>query len=201
MGDSNDRLREARIKAGFKSARSAALRHGWVPSTYSSHENGQTAVPKDDAETYSRAFGVAPEWILYNRGGSKAARREKPAQVDLIGFVSAGRTSFAPAGKLGRVDAPDGSGPSTVAVEIRGDSLGPAFDNWLVFYDDVRRGPTDDLIGKLCVVGTEAGDILIKKLQRSKTKGLFHLVSNSGETTMTDIAVEWAAKVKHMVPR
>jgi phage repressor protein C with HTH and peptisase S24 domain len=64
MSDSNKRLREARIGAGFKSARAAAIKHRWVPSTYSSHENGQTPVPTDNAKTYAKAFKVSFAWLL-----------------------------------------------------------------------------------------------------------------------------------------
>src|SRR6266576_4459 len=64
MDESNTRLREARKKAGFKSARAAALRFRWVPSTYASHENGQTPVPKEDAREYARAFKVDRAWLL-----------------------------------------------------------------------------------------------------------------------------------------
>jgi hypothetical protein len=35
--------------------------------------------------------------------------------------------------------ARDASTDSTVAVEIRGESLGSFFDRWIVFYHDVRR--------------------------------------------------------------
>lgn len=36
-----ERLKQARSDAGFKSARAAAIRFGWGPSTYAAHENGQ----------------------------------------------------------------------------------------------------------------------------------------------------------------
>lgn len=68
MNESNYRLREARKKAGFKSARSAALRHNWTPSTYSSHENGQTPVPRDAALEYAKKFKVDPAWLLNVQG-------------------------------------------------------------------------------------------------------------------------------------
>ena len=82
----------------------------------------------------------------------------------------------------------------TVAVEIRGDSLGAFFNRWLVFYDDVRRPVTPDLIGELCIVGLEDGRILIKQIQRSKTEGLFNLISST-EKPIADVAIEWAARV------
>jgi hypothetical protein len=64
MGDSNDRLRLARERAGFTSARQAALRYGWVVSTYASHENGQTPVPQKAAEKYAEKFKVSVASIL-----------------------------------------------------------------------------------------------------------------------------------------
>lgn len=68
MKTSGDRLRAARIKAKFKSASAAARRYGWVASTYSSHENGQTEVPTEDAIKYAKAFKVSAAWILLAAG-------------------------------------------------------------------------------------------------------------------------------------
>jgi hypothetical protein len=62
--DAAGRLRESRVKAGFNSARSAAMRFGWTPSTYASHENGQTPVPQDMAVSYAKAFKVSYVWLL-----------------------------------------------------------------------------------------------------------------------------------------
>lgn len=128
---------------------------------------------------------------------------QKPIErlVPLVGYVSAGAAAnYTAAGELGEVEAPADVTDSTVAVEIRGDSLGSFFDRWLVFYDDVRRPLTTDLIGRLCVVGLEDGRVLVKKPQRSRTKGLFHLFSQT-EDPILDASIEWAAKVKSMVPR
>jgi hypothetical protein len=89
-----------------------------------------------------------------------------------------------------------------VAVEIRGESLGPLFERWLVHYDEIRSPITPDLLGQLCVVGLPNDKVLVKKVRnsKSKTKGLYDLLSNN-EDPMLDVAVEWAAKVKSMVPR
>lgn len=40
------------------------MRHGWVPSTYASHENGQTPVPRKTALAYAKAFKVDASWLL-----------------------------------------------------------------------------------------------------------------------------------------
>lgn len=126
-----------------------------------------------------------------------------PEEVPLVGYVGAG----AEAHFYGTADdpnetvpAPDGATPSTVAVEIRGESLGALFDRWLVFYDDRREPVTQDLMGRLCIIGLADDRVLVKKLRPSRTKGLFHLLSNVEEPIL-DVAVEWAARVKIMVPR
>lgn len=63
------RLEQARLRAGYKTAQAAVERFGWTYTTYKSHENGQTAVPPEEAKVYAKAFGVTPEWIVFNVGG------------------------------------------------------------------------------------------------------------------------------------
>jgi hypothetical protein len=101
---------------------------------------------------------------------------------------------------LDEVSAPDNATDTTVAVEVRGESLGALFDRWLVFYDDVQRPVTPDQINQLCVVGLADGRIMIKKIQRARGKGLFHLLSNT-EGPILDVEIEWAARVRSMVPK
>lgn len=197
----SDRLQEARRKAGFENASDAARAYGWNEVTYRAHESGTRGLRKDPAQRYARAFRVPVEWLLFARKSDQPAE-ESPATVPLVGYVGAGAQTFffGDQGELDRVPAPENSTESTVAVEIRGESLGSFFDRWLIFYDEVRRPVTPDLIGKLCVVGLDTGQILVKKIQRSRARGLFHLVSQT-EGPILDVAIEWAAKVKAMVPR
>lgn len=125
-------------------------------------------------------------------------------QVPIIGRVSAGAKiiRFPDDGTWERVPAPIGATANTVAVEIEGTSLGPLFDRWLVFYDRVERPITKALIGKLCVVGLPDGEVLVKKVIASKTKGLFHLQSNTlDNATIHDQEIAWAARVKSIAPR
>ena len=94
-----------------------------------------------------------------------------------------------------------GISPESVAVEVRGDSMrGIAEDGWLVYYDNRRDPPTDDLIGEICVVGLTNGEVLIKKLIRGRKKNHFDLES-AAAPTMHDVKVEWAAPVISIVPR
>ena len=126
---------------------------------------------------------------------------DRRAMVPVVGYVGAGSEAhFGTAqGPMDEVAAPDGSTPQTVAVEVRGDSLGTFFDGWIVFYDDVRSPITDDLVGRLCVVGLEDGRILVKMVRRSRS-GRFDLHGQFGEPVL-DVALAWAAPVKGFAPR
>jgi hypothetical protein len=99
------------------------------------------------------------------------------------------------------VQAPQGASPDTVAVEIRGESLGAGFNGWLAFYDDRREPITSDLMGRLCVVSLPDGRVLIKIPKKAKTKGLYHLFSNIGGEPIPDVEIEWAALVKLIGPK
>lgn len=205
MDEPKDRLQKARERAGFETAADAARAFGWGLSTYAAHENGTRGIRTDVAERYAKAFRVKPAYITHGEGPQKAQQKASGARtVPLVGMVGAGaEAEFYPlSGEHDEVPAPPDATDQTVAVEIRGSSLGPALDRWLVFYDDVHRPVADALIGQLCVVGLRDGRIMVKVLQRSKTKGLFHLLSNAADTPpILDAEVEWAAKVTQMRPR
>lgn len=128
---------------------------------------------------------------------------EDMGSVPLVGYVGAGAAAHFYAesqGELERVDAPKDATSNTVAVQVQGESLGPLFDQWLVYYDDVRSPVTPDLIGRMCVVGLTDDRVLVKRIRRARTPGFFHLESNN-EATINDVEIMWAAKVKSMEPR
>ena len=141
-------------------------------------------------------------WLLGAEGDEHAEPHEPSDSVPLVGYVAAGATAhFMPAGQLGTVDRPEWASPATVAVEIRGDSLGELFDRWLVYYDDVRRPVTADLIGRLCVVGLADGRVLVKKVTKGTKAGHYTLISSRQEKPIKNVQIEWAGIVKQMVPR
>lgn len=77
----HDRLRQARLRAGFDDATKAAAHFGWKYPTYSSHENGHRGIKDKDVEKYAAALNVSPEWLHY---GEKAPAR--PAAKSPPGF-------------------------------------------------------------------------------------------------------------------
>ncbi len=199
-----ERLKEARKKAGYVTGKAGAARVGVPYFTYAQHENGTRDYDADSAKSYARAFGVDAAWLLYGTGrGENQQGDAGPATVPVVGYVQAGAEAVlysAGQGPFDFVQAPPGSSSSTVAVEIRGESLGSFFTEWLVFYDDVRSPVTSDLHGRLCVVGLPDGRILVKQVKPSRTPGLFHLMSQT-EGPILDQELLWAAKVNSMQPR
>lgn len=75
MESKNDRLRIARVEAGYSEASLAAQALGVPSPTYTSHENGTRGFKDDSAEKYARRFGVSVEWLIYGRGPQKLKRK------------------------------------------------------------------------------------------------------------------------------
>lgn len=145
----------------------------------------------------AKALEISSSWLL---GEDEDSPPPKLRRVPIVGHVGAGSEAyFVPAG-LGTARAPEWATGSTVAVVIRGDSLGRTLNGWLAYYDDVRRPVTTDLMGKLCVVGLADGRILIKQIRKARQKGYFHLFSETEEPIL-DVEVEWAARVKALEPK
>lgn len=175
---------------------------------------------KIDQSAVSRWLsGVTPETPKYNRiiefatevGVIRDLRSEDVAEglsnarartVKLKGYVGASGEAFyyrLADEDLEEVRAPDNATDQTVAVEVRGKSLGPALESWLVYYQDVRSPITPDLHNQLCVVGLADDRLLVKRIERRG--GKFVLVSNNGEPDIENADIEWAAKVTALLPR
>ncbi|MCW5717716.1 MAG: XRE family transcriptional regulator [Bauldia sp.] len=200
MDTMGERLVWARKKAGYVSARAAALDNGWVEVTYRSHETGGRAFDLDAATRYSRIFKVEPLWLLHGVG-QPLSRRGVPI-VGLAGAGPQGTVAFAESdGELGDAPAAPNASHRTVAVEVRGDSMhGTAEDGWLIYYDDRRDPPDESLLAQLCVVGLADGRVLVKWLHAGSAPGLYDLES-AAAPALRDVAVEWAARVTAIIPR
>jgi transcriptional regulator with XRE-family HTH domain len=191
------RIAEARRQAGWSQHRLAEA-IGAAQTTVSSWERGRTEPGREDVRRVAEALAIPIARIELGEGG-EATEIEA---VQLVGFVAAGaRAWFADGqGNFGEVPAPQAANERTVAVEIRGSSLGEFFNEWLVFYDDRREPVTTDLIGRLCVVGLADGRVLVKLLRAGSAPGLYTLLSQT-EDPITDVEVAWAARVRSMTPR
>lgn len=64
MSEKNERLRQAREKAGYRYASDAANALGITASTYRAHENGQNDFGLEEAAVYAKKFNVDPIWLM-----------------------------------------------------------------------------------------------------------------------------------------
>ncbi len=164
-------------------------------------EKGRRRHNSDWAERLARVYEIAAQ-DLY-RHPDQAVAGVTTDSVPVVGLVGAGSvaTLFAEGqGPLDYVEPPQNATPHTVALHVKGTSLGPAWDESIIYYDDVRSPVTPDLHGRLCVVGLPDGRVLVKIL-KAAGDGTFHLLSNSLEEPLLNEEVLWAARVKAAHPR
>lgn len=175
-----------------------ARRVGVAQQAIGQVERGQIKQPKFIIALV-RELGLSIEQVT----GERVARTPL-STVPVVGIVNAGGSNVMRSGMdggLGEVSAPEGSSSNTVAVEVRGNSMGGRLeDGDLVFYDDRREPVTSDLIGRLCVCETAEGDVMVKKLAAGSRPGLYHLLSYNAEP-LFDQRLVWAAKITNIRPR
>lgn len=190
------KLREARKAVGWSQEKLAQEANLESKGYISALEAGKRPIPPGRTlEALASALGVSVRNLL---GDDRIGRT-----VPVVGYVGAGAAAHYYAsgdGELDRVEAPEYANENTVAAKIQGPSIGPLFDGWLVFWDEVRSPVTADMLGELCVVGLPDDRVLVKQLKAASAPGLFHLISNN-EPPMLDVEVQWAALVKGMQRR
>jgi DNA-binding XRE family transcriptional regulator len=199
MPDSpSTRLTKIRRRAGYETALDAAKAIGVNYTTYAQHENGTREISKAKAPRYARFFKVSVDWLLYGRGEYHAA-----TTVPVIGYIGAGQEVFTiddhPLGEgLEQVSPPPGV-TDCVALKIRGTSMFPMEDGWLIFYQRETHGILEECIGKLCVVQIKDGPTLLKKLRPGTKKGFWTLDSWNAPAR-ENVRLEWAARVIDIRP-
>ena len=81
MTDPAERLRIARLRAGFQTGKDAAEALGFPVSTYLGHENGSRGYPAKKAEVYARKFKVREQWLLYGVGEGPGETGDQAAEI------------------------------------------------------------------------------------------------------------------------
>ena len=184
-------LRALRQARGWTQDQAAAAL-ATTRNQYAKLEGGSRRLSERWIKAASDAYGVDPGEVV----------TERIATVPVAGFVGAGTEMHFYAEGQGPIDeapAPDGATADTVAAEVRGDSLGPIFAGWRVYFDDRRAPVTDDLIGRLCIVGLTDGRILVKVVSRGRGPGRFVLHGQFGDAS-PDAEGAWAARVTAVMP-
>lgn len=198
----HDRLRAARIAAGYERQRDVFEHHpDWKKNSYKSNENGNAPFSFEAAKGYAKAFGVRAEWLYDGNGPMKAGR---PDMVPIIGRVGADNegTVFLSDGQAAPDFAPlpPFGSERAVAVDVVGHSMkGIADQGALIYFEDQRTPPTPDMLGQIVVLETEDGRVLVKRLLRGSEKGVWDLESMSGPM-LTDVRIRWAAHISAIIP-
>lgn len=198
-----ERLKTARIAAGFASATDAANALGMKYPTYAGHENGNRGL-RANLEHYSRRYRVTMDWLLTGRGhGPQARPMLAPfGQVPLKGYIGAGGEVLA-GGFDGdeTVEAPAESNPDTVAARVRGTSMYPTFqDGWVIYWS--KQMPPGDLLNTIVVAQLEDDRIMVKTIMPGTGPNLWNLISvNPSTPPLIDQVVRWVAPIDWIKPR
>lgn len=170
----------------------AATHFGLSRSGYQKLERGERRLTDQYIAKAASVYGV-PESIVIT----------EQVRVRLVGFVGAGHEMhlYASGDDLAEdVQSPPDVTANTVAVRVRGDSMADHIeDGSILYYDDRRDPPSEDLIGRLCVVELKDGRVLVKKMAKGSAAGLWHLLSTNA-APMFDQPVRWAARVTWIRP-
>ena len=202
MDKRSDRLRQARLKAGYATAAAAAEAFGWNRNTYASNENGNAPFSFRRSKEYAAAFNVRPEWLYDALGAMRDTGHD--GLVPILGHVGAnpdGVVLFA-TGHEPPALAPIPPGGTTQARALRvvGHSMrGLADDGALIYFEDQRTPPTADMLGHVVVVEIDTDEVLVKRLLRGSRAGLYDLESVAGPTRQ-DARLRWAAHITAIIP-
>lgn len=151
---------------------------------------------KIESENRDRIDELAAEIL------KRPLKRPLSVGIAIVGYAGAGDdgVNFGEGqGPFGEIRAPDWATDKTVAVHVRGTSLGALLDGWYALYDDRRDPPDHSLAGKLCIVGLPDKSVYVKKLARGSAPRKWHLISNS-QPPIFDVEVEWAAEIRGFAP-
>jgi len=126
--------------------------------------------------------------------------------VPVVGYVGAGQQVFGiddhPRGRgIYYVRSPEGMDPdATVALEVKGASMAPVTDGWLVFYSRPHDFAPADIVGRVCVVKVaNDGPYLLKRVRPGYEPGRYNLISTNAEP-IENVELEWAAPIGPWLP-
>jgi transcriptional regulator with XRE-family HTH domain len=198
------RVRALRKSLGLSQA-SFASRVGVDQSNVSRWERG---APPDDAHIVRLAelAGQHPAAFRYGRLPETGSQAPPPNLVVVVGYVGAGQEVFAHddhalGAGLEEVEAPEGVGRDTmVAVRVRGESMHPLRDGWLLFYRRDQHGVPEACLNRLCIVKlADDGPVMVKELRRGYREGHF-VLSSWNAPPLEDVRLDWAAPVLSIRP-
>ena len=126
MLSKNIRLKQARIKSGFKSALAASNFLSIPYGTYSGHENGSRGIKENDILRYARAFKVSAFWLAFGQSRPKQ-------KIRIIGFTGSVAQMIDVKsdviGSLIEIEPSFPIEPESKALIVVGSDLAPIYEN------------------------------------------------------------------------
>lgn len=193
-----ERLRAAR-KAAKLSVEQIAARTGYSPSGIRAIENGQNGLRTEAAQRLAPVVGATAAWLLTGEG-ARYAEQFVPI-VGRVGADTEGTIVYTTADETDElVPIAPGGTPGAVALKVVGHSMGDwAPDGSLIYFENQKTPPSADMIGYPCVVETDDGRVLLKRLLKGSRSGVYDLESRMGPT-LSDVRLRWAAEVTAVIP-
>ncbi len=194
MHPSSQRLRQARIAAGFATAKDAAASLRINQNTWTSNENGNRPVSKKMAPVYAEKLGIDPGWLLYG----EEQRERQPIDVPLVSWVSAGKLqqsegvtpaqieTFVPVSNLPRGD--------WIALTVTGDSMNRIAPEGSIII--VNRADDALLNDRFYVFAASGGEATFKQWRRDPSPML-----RPYSTNLDHLAIPAAAGEYYIVGR
>lgn len=186
-----ERLRWLRERDRLENAAEAARAYGININTFKSIANGTRGLTAENAILIARHHRVSPGWLMFNEGS--------PDGRDLIplsGYVGAGQ-------QFHFVELPEGAGDltslrigggETTAMEVRGDSMLPAYRSGDIIFAGPFTRSMDVVLGEECLVVLEDGRQLLKIVEKGSRPGTVTLLSWNSEA-IRDVEMHSAAPV------
>lgn len=164
----------------------------------SKRRSGAVRIKADELQTFRRFFAThSPQ------GPATHEAPQRDGRIMVIGYVGAGDQQFEyffDPGEYEEIEPPGIMEEGAVALAIRGDSLGPAFNGGYVIYNKLPQANAEALLGELCVVRTSGGATYIKTIAGGREPGSYDLLSVHGKT-IESVKIEWATPVLAVMPR
>ena len=167
-----NRLKEARISAGFSGVKSASAHHRWNVNNYKAHESGQNGYSTAQAKVYAEKFGVSLNWLWFGIGSPTDPDAVPPgiSDVPMITMISAGQLAHQDAvvdlstyPTVPAIDLPDGQ---WVAMRVEGNSMNKISPPESIIFVNLRDRR---LVQNACyIVADEAGGATYKRYRPSE---------------------------------
>lgn len=171
MSTPGDRLRQARLEAGFRTIAEAARTKRLHKQNLADHESGRRKISLQWAERYAKAFAKSPGWLLTGEGPARG-------RLAVMGYVGAGAEVFPlEETAIMETDVPPGATDGDVAFLIRGDSQYPFLDGGLIVVRPVNA--VHEVVNRLAVVDLDDGRRLFKQVTTGTLTGTFNLLSHN----------------------